>query len=498
MGTPLGRDIGISRITRDAKGSLSAIGVGMLVGYLLASAFSNVSLGEYSIATDVLKVPMALSCSIGGICGCLATMVALRLVDMRGETMPRAVAVHAWLLGSATVFKAGLFGGPAMLRILLGDVVSWACVPFLIVACHRAFRTVDEKRLCQKMAWSLLVGIVLFVGVASLGGSAGLFVMAFVLPAGCFLIWPSVLPSTDDRRESSPQRLGDFPIAPSLAVMLLGIPTVSDVLVSLVPVGLNGEMVVGALNIPAVYSVSCLSLLAFALLLAGHRGAPVTSLLYPVGTVLVAVGYLALPFSTQGGFSLAVSAAGEVVMLVFLALLVRRHVANLPTGVCADRAFVRCLFMIYVGMFVADMLVVVMQLLPGYAYGDFVFRTAVAVVAVVAILVLALVTLPGVERAKGESASPSEDMDSDVRARADAEEDGLLPAGFAERYALSPREEQIAALLAGGRDVPAIERKLGLAKSTVKTHVKHIYEKCAVTSRQKLLDLVEDFYKSDR
>ncbi len=61
---------------------------------------------------------------------------------------------------------------------------------------------------------------------------------------------------------------------------------------------------------------------------------------------------------------------------------------------------------------------------------------------------------------------------------------------FAERYRLSPREREIVGLLSRGRDVPYIEQELVLSKSTVKTHIRHIYEKCGVSSRQDLLDLL--------
>ena len=64
---------------------------------------------------------------------------------------------------------------------------------------------------------------------------------------------------------------------------------------------------------------------------------------------------------------------------------------------------------------------------------------------------------------------------------------------FAEAHNLSARESEVLTLIANGRDVPYIERELVLAKSTVKTHIKHIYEKCGVSSRQDLLDMLEEY-----
>jgi DNA-binding NarL/FixJ family response regulator len=57
--------------------------------------------------------------------------------------------------------------------------------------------------------------------------------------------------------------------------------------------------------------------------------------------------------------------------------------------------------------------------------------------------------------------------------------------------AVSPREAEIMRLLARGRNVPFICDELFIAKSTVQTHVKHIYTKLGVSNRQELIDYLE-------
>ena len=64
-----------------------------------------------------------------------------------------------------------------------------------------------------------------------------------------------------------------------------------------------------------------------------------------------------------------------------------------------------------------------------------------------------------------------------------------MAASLAERYALTPREEEISAMLLQGRSGPYISEHLYLSKSTVKTHIRHIYGKTSVSSRQQLIDL---------
>ena len=57
---------------------------------------------------------------------------------------------------------------------------------------------------------------------------------------------------------------------------------------------------------------------------------------------------------------------------------------------------------------------------------------------------------------------------------------------------LSSRESEILDYLSKGRSQPYIREALVLSKNTVATHVKHIYQKLGVHSRQELLDLFED------
>lgn len=63
---------------------------------------------------------------------------------------------------------------------------------------------------------------------------------------------------------------------------------------------------------------------------------------------------------------------------------------------------------------------------------------------------------------------------------------------IAASYRLSRREEEVLVLLAKGRSVPFIAEEFTVSKGTVKTHVRHIYEKLSIHSKQELLDLVEE------
>lgn len=54
-----------------------------------------------------------------------------------------------------------------------------------------------------------------------------------------------------------------------------------------------------------------------------------------------------------------------------------------------------------------------------------------------------------------------------------------------------PREAEVFAMLARGRDRAYIEEALVVSRNTVKAHVKHVYAKLGIHSHQELLDLVE-------
>lgn len=64
-------------------------------------------------------------------------------------------------------------------------------------------------------------------------------------------------------------------------------------------------------------------------------------------------------------------------------------------------------------------------------------------------------------------------------------------AALAQQYGLSKRESEVLRLLAKGRSAPFIADEFTVSVGTVKTHIRHIYEKAGVHSKQELLDLIE-------
>ena len=60
------------------------------------------------------------------------------------------------------------------------------------------------------------------------------------------------------------------------------------------------------------------------------------------------------------------------------------------------------------------------------------------------------------------------------------------------KYSLTPRETEVFALLAKGRNAEYIAGQLMVTPATIKSHIYHIYQKLGVNSQQCLMDLVDE------
>ena len=60
------------------------------------------------------------------------------------------------------------------------------------------------------------------------------------------------------------------------------------------------------------------------------------------------------------------------------------------------------------------------------------------------------------------------------------------------KFSLTPRETEVFALLAKGRNAEYIAGQLMVTPATIKSHIYHIYQKLGVNSQQRLMDLVDE------
>lgn len=79
-----------------------------------------------------------------------------------------------------------------------------------------------------------------------------------------------------------------------------------------------------------------------------------------------------------------------------------------------------------------------------------------------------------------------------ISINAHADEKEARMAELAQNAGLSQREEEVFSLLCNGRSVPFIADHLVIARSTAATHVKRIYRKLGVHTKQELFDLLDN------
>lgn len=119
----------------------------------------------------------------------------------------------------------------------------------------------------------------------------------------------------------------------------------------------------------------------------------------------------------------------------------------------------------------------------GQLSAPFLTGTQTVAIAVLLTLLFALLLIVGLPLNRAGQGAPTGSAGRSLEERA---------AALAQRYGLSPRESEVLAIWVTGRTSAYIERTLFISKSTVKTHLNHIYAKTGTANREELLELLED------
>ena len=96
------------------------------------------------------------------------------------------------------------------------------------------------------------------------------------------------------------------------------------------------------------------------------------------------------------------------------------------------------------------------------------------------------------ETAKGEQASGDAPRAEAACAPENASFSDDLEA-FASDYGLTRREAEVVPYIYKGRSAKVIAGTLCVSESTVRTHIRRIYEKTEVYSKQELIDLIDRY-----
>lgn len=216
------------------------------------------------------------------------------------------------------------------------------------------------------------------------------------------------------------------------------------------------------------------------------------SFLYRASFMLALIAALLLPFAESAGpvgYALANCGAFVFKLTVFLVCL----------EYCARGASAALTFCIVRGVWSLDLLLgsglyTMNDQLAGVGIDPGILTIALVVAVVVAYMFVFSnggngsldLLAPEPRSLAAKSENPSEQPAPASR----RDTDGAC-AELAARANLSPREADVLRLLARGRTTARIQDELGISANTVNTHVRHVFQKLGVHSRQELLDVVE-------
>lgn len=235
----------------------------------------------------------------------------------------------------------------------------------------------------------------------------------------------------------------------------------------------------GVFALPLVRSLSALVIFVVTALNPRHA-----SLAYRVGLLAIVAGFSLMPFLygtssfwVAGATITAGYATFDVLVWVLIAQVAYTRLSDPLRVVCVVRVLITSLFCALGGI-VGIVLSGIGDHAP-FAYADAVLVGYLMTIAVVLVLSSPAVwelfdaRPPVPESAGAPSPSPEAALGS-----------------LAHAWGLTERESEVFSLLAKGRTQPWVAENLGISESTVNSHVRHIYGKAGVNSRQELLDLV--------
>lgn len=231
------------------------------------------------------------------------------------------------------------------------------------------------------------------------------------------------------------------------------------------------------------------------------------TLVWTVGLLLMAAGFMVMPFVFgTGGFL----AAGALVILGYTAFDILMWVVFSQEGRTQSEDQLRtiALYRMAVGVCYCLGAAVGLELdRPSAMAGDYLSQitTAVGYLVVIAIVLLMKSDdmhslFRGGMSLAGPLAAPAAGADAQTRRPNDGVLSGVpgvaVGSGASvlgerlDAMGLTPREREIALLMLQGRTQPWVASHLCISENTVGTHMRHIYQKAGVHNRQQFIDLL--------
>lgn len=436
--------------------------------------------------------------SLGVFCSICATFLAVGLFGAGIEPLARhkrviaavtvlgvaatAVRFAATTLGSfETMYLIGIVGG------LLGGIATG----YLLVCWGIAYRDLDKSSVALNAAIGLLLSIAAYVAILLLDNPAVL-VAATLLAAAAegmlcrFAQKPlqeeAVLRPLPRRRE----RLRAYlkPSFAKLALILVIFGFVDSILRELALSTFNaGQTPTDSLVGLFLIAIGFVALFFFVHLVLEARSPDKGS--YSFATLFVVGVSVAFLFFMNASSGIAYQFVCVVVYLLF-----ELHVWTLLAHIARDRhvppsiLYGLGLFFLFVGQFLSPIANgFVASLAQPLQLGSVTEPIILMLALLTAVVLLATgSTRNGSLFDEGSSSRDAVAPDEDRERQVDA---------IVRTYMLTDREGEIVAMLVKGRSLPKISESLYVTENTTKTHVKNIYRKTGVHSKQELMDLVD-------
>lgn len=454
----------------DQKLPLDGLSFRRIVGFACSQSFiiSVFHLGMGPVGNRAFMGGLLDGCNL--ICALVFLLAGFILLLRLPERARLAILSRPALLFGGALMAAAFLCPASLPQVVRfgADCVLGVCCSFQIAAWGRSFGALETEGFLVEMLAGFLLGALLCL-LFSLASESGAFALMATFPVAS-AAWID-----------APQAPGVYPVPDSEDLAIAQMLSVK-VMCGTFCFGLSAGLI-GGLPSQGTWSDGLLSALLFAAFLIGTLSIVLSdgfgkgdslNKSYRLSVFLFLTGVLAVSLSGGGGLPIEGADAmlagflGLQAILACLFLTVSR--LRKADGAIAFSSGFACLFG---GQ--ASGLVVSTGAFPAFGAPTYL------PIAIAGLVALAACVFLFTER----------DFDSISKTVAEDDRFEAVCASIAADFCLSKREAQVLPLVLRGRTSSRIAEELGISKSTVDTHLRHIYSKCGVSGRQGLIDLKE-------
>lgn len=442
-------------------------------GLCVAWSFCLFSIPEFSC--QLTGSPFMVSMGSGAaVCAAFLVTGPWAQVDgnRTGATLAAAVLVALGSLALTLPLLTGSWGALAALGL------SSAALFVLLLAWFNAYASLSIRVAIVSGALSLLVAAAACWAVAQLPNRESAIATS-ALPLLSFLFLPAysrekatTKPSETPLRHRSDgyHAVGSLPL---LGLALVGFTAEGLQVLDRMEDSFLGTPTIDFLAMPAI-AATFIIVTACACPRRATMGA-IAKLLFSLYGIALALSTFAVSAGPRLAFAL--SLATPIYGWMLLAVLA--HERNSAAGIVFCWGWAATLLGSAIAAALSHLLTVEPALLS--------IGLAIAMVAAVALVFSRMSLSPPSFPESDDGLQPDDEINRESR----PESDEL--SAFCARYCLSERERQVLKLWIAGRSMRYIREELFISESTVKTHLRHIYDKCNVHNRDELVRAFEEF-----